>query len=131
MLGETSKDPTGFIAIKGAIKFVFMMKNPLVGHDVSPRGTRDKIRSLVFLKSGELIDHGIMPIGIAEGTAVSGRDWRNRGGKKVESIDRLPETDFAMGDHGVSIGHRRDGGGRGTKECSTWKGLGGSWDKLP
>jgi hypothetical protein len=47
-LGETSKNPSGLVPLKGAIRLEFVLEDPLAGDNIGPRRTGHKIPCVVL-----------------------------------------------------------------------------------
>jgi hypothetical protein len=75
-LSEAPKNPTGFVALEGAICLELVLEHPLASHHIGLRRPWNEIPSVVGKKCRELLLHSCTPIGVGESNAVSPRDGR-------------------------------------------------------
>jgi hypothetical protein len=87
-LGEAPKDPTGLVAVEGAVRGQLVAKEPLVGDHVSAWGTRHQVPSVVG-QQGRVLLHSAAPVGVGEDGANGGdRGGVRRSGSRVSRQDQ-------------------------------------------
>jgi hypothetical protein len=99
-LGETPKDPTGFVAVEGDVRGQLVAKEPLAG---------DQVPGVVSHQGRVLLLHSAMPVGVGKGSANGGGDRGGvrRSGSRVsrqdQSVDGAENTDCVTGHHRVDV----------------------------
>lgn len=119
LLREAMNYPSWFIAVKRAIGLVFMSENPFARYDVGVWRARIKIPRPIGMKRGDLVKHGMMPVGIFESIAVGFGNWRQRRSTEVEPFKGLTKTRLPVSYHRAVFGdwdmatreEEADGGG--------------------
>jgi hypothetical protein len=76
-LGEASNDPTGFVAVEGAIQSHLVAKEPVAGDHIGAWRTWHQVPSVVDQQGRVLLFHSPMPVRASEGGMNGGG---NRGG---------------------------------------------------
>ena len=72
-LDEAPKDPTGLVAIVGAIRVQLVVKNPLPGDHIGALSTWHQVPGVVG-QQGRVLLHGPTPVWVSEGGANGGGD---------------------------------------------------------
>jgi hypothetical protein len=70
-LGEAPKDPTGLVAVKGAVQGQLVAKKPLADDHVSAWWTRYQVTGVVG-QQGRVLLHSAVLVGVGEGGANEG-----------------------------------------------------------
>jgi hypothetical protein len=74
-LGEATKNPAGFVAIKGAISMKLVSENPFSSDYICVTRARNKVPGMVVMEGSALFFHGLAPVGISQSIPVGARDW--------------------------------------------------------
>jgi hypothetical protein len=106
-LSEAPKDPTGLVAVEGAVRGQPVVKEPFAGDYVGAWRTRHQVLGVVG-QQGCVLLHSAMPVWVGEGGANGGEDWGDvrRSGSRV-SCQNQP-VDEAENASGVPSHHRVD-----------------------
>jgi len=75
-LGEASDNPASLVASEGPIGMELVPEDPLHGHDVGARGTRNELPGVVVDEGLVLIHHRSTPVGVGQSAAVVRWDRR-------------------------------------------------------
>ena len=68
-LCEAAKDPACLVPLKRAISLQLVLEDPLAGDDISPRGARNEVPSVVLQERPMFFFHSSPPIGVSKGDA--------------------------------------------------------------
>jgi hypothetical protein len=71
-LGEAPKDPTGLVAVEGAVRGQLVAKKPLAGDHVGAWWTRHQVPGLVGQEDRILLLHSTTPMWVGKGSANGG-----------------------------------------------------------
>jgi hypothetical protein len=105
-LGEAPKDPTGLVAVEGAVRSQIVAKEPLASDHISARRTRHQVAGVVG-QQGRLILHSPTQVWVSQGGAYRG----DRGGIRWSSSrigDYNKPVDGQKDTSGLSRHHRVD-----------------------
>jgi hypothetical protein len=106
-LGEAPKDPTGLVAVEGAVRGQLVAKEPLAGDHVRAWWTRHQVLGVVG-QQGRVLLHSTMSVWVGEGGANRGGD---RGGVRRSGgriSDQNQAVDGAENVGGTPSHHRVD-----------------------
>jgi hypothetical protein len=104
-LGEALKDPTGLVAVEGAVRGQFVGKEPLAGDRVGAWWTRHQVPSVVG-QQGRVLLHSATPVRVGEGCPNGGGD---RGGvrRSDSRVSRQDQLVNGAENAGCAVSHHR------------------------
>jgi hypothetical protein len=97
------------VAIEDPISAELVREDPFASDDVRALRSWNKVPGPVAHEGPVLILHSCAPIGIGEGSADGGRDWRRWRGGEGERLCSHPKAVLSPRDHPVRVYGRRDG----------------------
>jgi hypothetical protein len=108
-LGEAPKDPTGLVAVEGAVRNQLVAKEALDGDHMGARRTRHQVPGVVGQQGHILLLHSPTPVWVSQGGAYGGGDrggvrWSSgRIGDQNKPVDRPKDPGNATSHHRMDV----------------------------